>query len=428
MKPTEPSSKPGVWKTICGKGSWSLADQALFAVSNFALNIFLARWLDKADYGAFAVAFTVFLLVGVVFNGLMVEPMLVFGSGKYRKGWTSYLNVLTRLHWKWGWAGSAALIGVITIFYQHSDSFGSLLALAFTGGLVLYQWLMRRACYVEFQPRIAASGGLIYFGTMMTSLAVLNSLGQLSAVSGVLVMGGASLVAGLWIQRKLNLSVVEKNDLEPVEQGAVIRTHAHYGKWAVLTNLLSWMPGNLYLLILPLWKGEEGTAELKAAFNLVLPIQQFMAAVGPLLLPAMVRAREGENFTRSVWVFSGLLSLPVFIYTLAMWFCGDWVSHLVYGGKYPGLVLVVAVLGLQTALGAVVMVIAGALRALELPKLVALGYLGSTVLCLGVGLPLTYCFGVVGAAWGMLASISVNAVILVFVFQCNQKKRSSQPS
>ena len=36
----------------------ALADQALFAGSNFILNIVLARWLSPNDYGAFGVAFS----------------------------------------------------------------------------------------------------------------------------------------------------------------------------------------------------------------------------------------------------------------------------------------------------------------------------------------------------------------------------------
>src|SRR5829696_8092535 len=76
------------------KGFWAVADQGLFATSNFVLNIMLARWLSPQDYGAFAAMFAVFLLVGTIHTGLLTEPMLVFGSARYKDRLSEYLGTL----------------------------------------------------------------------------------------------------------------------------------------------------------------------------------------------------------------------------------------------------------------------------------------------------------------------------------------------
>ena len=52
------------WKLIpwAIKGALAILDQALFAGTNFLVNILLGRWLTPAQYGAFAVVYSFFFL------------------------------------------------------------------------------------------------------------------------------------------------------------------------------------------------------------------------------------------------------------------------------------------------------------------------------------------------------------------------------
>src|ERR1700719_1599604 len=61
----------------------SLLDQGLFSGSSFLLNIFLARWLSKEAYGAFAVCFAGMLFLTGFHNVLLIEPMTVIGPSCY---------------------------------------------------------------------------------------------------------------------------------------------------------------------------------------------------------------------------------------------------------------------------------------------------------------------------------------------------------
>ena len=65
-----------------GKGFWALLDQGLFSGANFLVNILLARWLPPEEYGAFAVAMSVFYLLAGFHTAVLTEPMMVFGAGK----------------------------------------------------------------------------------------------------------------------------------------------------------------------------------------------------------------------------------------------------------------------------------------------------------------------------------------------------------
>src|SRR5690349_6833146 len=88
-----PPARSGLAR-LAGKGAWAVMDQALFAGSNFIMNIMLVQWLSEHAYGAFSVAFAIFLLIGTLHTSLLTEPMVVFGSGRYREKSGEYLGLL----------------------------------------------------------------------------------------------------------------------------------------------------------------------------------------------------------------------------------------------------------------------------------------------------------------------------------------------
>src|SRR5882672_2568874 len=92
------------------RGTWAIADQGLFALANVLFNVLLARWLAPAEYGAFAVAYSAFLFIGAFHAALLIEPMLVFGPGRYASRLARYLSVLIRGNYVLMIPGSLLLI------------------------------------------------------------------------------------------------------------------------------------------------------------------------------------------------------------------------------------------------------------------------------------------------------------------------------
>ena len=87
-----------VMTNILRKGTLAVMDQALFSGANFVVSIMLARWLAPAEYGAYSVAFSVFLLFASLHMAIVIEPMMVFGAGKYGSRFPSYLRALLAGH------------------------------------------------------------------------------------------------------------------------------------------------------------------------------------------------------------------------------------------------------------------------------------------------------------------------------------------
>src|SRR5258708_19591078 len=73
-------------------------DHGLISGSNFLLGIVLARYLGPEQYGAYALAFSTFMLLSLIHHALAMEPMSGFGPSLYRKTLRDYLGLLLLLH------------------------------------------------------------------------------------------------------------------------------------------------------------------------------------------------------------------------------------------------------------------------------------------------------------------------------------------
>ena len=79
-------------------GGLAILDQGLITGSNFVIGILLARWMAPEQYGAYAVAFATFLLLGMLYQSLLIEPMGVFGASAYRDCVRGYIKALMWVH------------------------------------------------------------------------------------------------------------------------------------------------------------------------------------------------------------------------------------------------------------------------------------------------------------------------------------------
>src|SRR5262249_49199249 len=139
---------------------------------NFLVNLLLARWLEPAQYGAFAAAYTVFFLLAALYTAVLTEPMLVFGAGKYAEKFQKYFGILIIGHWEI--RGVIALIlalAALVFWLLGSSSMAQvILGLAISSPFILLLWLVRRAFYVRVQPQWAAAGGVLYIALMLAGL------------------------------------------------------------------------------------------------------------------------------------------------------------------------------------------------------------------------------------------------------------------
>jgi O-antigen/teichoic acid export membrane protein len=384
----------------------------LFATSNFVLNILLARWLTPEEYGAFSTAFAVFLLVGGLHTATLTEPMLVFGPGKYKGRLSEYLGALIYGHLGFAALGSFALLlaGLGLALWGAMSLAAVLLALALAEPFILFLWLMRRACYARLEPHLAVSGGAWYMLLMLAGAYVVYRFGWLSTVTALGVMAVSSLAVSLWLAVRLRVKQ------PPMQKGELARdslnNHWRYGRWSVANKGLSWVPHNIFYLLLPIWGGLEASASFKALMNLLMPMLQANSALSVLLLPTLVRAREHSNFGSSVRLALVPFVLAPVLYWILLGVFHSPIVSLLYGGRYTEYANLFWLLGLVPVVAAIKEVMSQSLRALERPDWLFWAYAFSAVVAGTLGAWCVYVWGIVGAGAGLVFTQGTAAVLV----------------
>ncbi len=389
-----------------GSGTWAVADQALYAGTNFVLNVALARALTPEAYGAFTTAFIAFLLLGAVHGGLLVEPVLVFGAGRFSSRRADYLRWAVRTH--------AALASAIALVLGGAGAIASMAGLpglgaalvgfAFAQAGILLHWLLRRACHLAARPEWAAGSGVLYLVLVGAGLLGLDASGSLSALSAALLMGAASLVASALLAIRLDVGRGAPSARLDVAAGGA---HRGYGRYAALSGILEWGQGALPFLVVPALAGLEGAAQLRAVYNLAMPALQAGCAVTVMIVPTLVAARVRGVMAPTARRAAAKLATGAVAYGLLVGFLGGYAIDWLYGGAYtagPEVRWALATLPLASVLAGL---LAATLRAQERPGAV----FGARAGAVGVGALLAVILAARAGVAGALAA----AAIMLFV-------------
>ena len=152
------------------QSSLSFLDQGLFSGSSFLLNVFLARWLSKEAYGAFAVCFAGMLFLTGFHNVLLIEPMTVIGPSCYPDRLTGYFGAQLRTHFLL--VGPLSLLalavgGILMLGPARSVLTPAVASSAIGFPLILLFYLVRRMCYVVQNPMAAVRASAMYGVTLV---------------------------------------------------------------------------------------------------------------------------------------------------------------------------------------------------------------------------------------------------------------------
>jgi O-antigen/teichoic acid export membrane protein len=409
------------WLVAWGiKGGLAVVDQALFAGAQFALNIVLAWWLSPSGYGAFAVAYSMYLLAVAVHNALLVEPMIVFGSGRHFDERRNYLGIVIRAHWLLTIPIGLLLFagGVVVSRIYSLDVAHALYALSLALPLTLFAELTRRAFYIEMKPGRAAAGGAVYFCTLLGLVLWLRTAGFLTPAIAILAMGAAALLtSGLQL---VWLHSLWPHGTQKLLSRGVASEHWGYGRWVLAAVFPSWTLLNLYYMVLPAWFGLKEAGALKALMNLAMPASQSVVAFGGLVLPLLVRHRNkggarqlGQTVRRVATLFlSGAAA-----YLLLLWVFHVQIMSLLYAGKYLEYAgLPVFLVGLVPLVTACTVTLVGASSASERPDRIFWANVVASCFSLTVGLWMVSAWGLLGAISGYLISYGLLAAVLWILF------------
>lgn len=403
------------------KGGLALLDQGLISGSNFVISILLARWLTPEFYGAYAVAFGIYVLLQLTYGALVLEPMAVFGGAAYRNCLRGYCGSMLWVH----------LVISFVVFVLVGSSAAVAQALGWTGGLsgallgvalaspcLLLLWYARRAFYLEMSPGRAATGSLLYCVLLLGGLFLAYRRSLLSPFKVFLLMGIAALVADVLLLIRLR-SELPAGDPAPALRESWQR-HWRYGRWALASCVASWTPTYIFYPLLSTFSGIAHSGELRALMNFFSPLDQTLSALSLLFLPyaARVQAEQGRSgliaLTRNLMILS--VAGAVVYWALVVEFRTP-VFRLLYGGKYTNVAYLLPVLALGSIFWSAGYGPAIALRAIESPASIFVAYFATTLISVMVGIPATRYFGLKGAVWASNATEVASFVVLMFLMR-----------
>jgi O-antigen/teichoic acid export membrane protein len=395
---------------VARRVGWGLADQALSSGTNFALAVLIARAVTKQEFGAFGVAFTVYLLVQGLTRAVTSEPLLVRHSetddGRVAAGRSS--------------TGAALVVGAVAgaLVVTGGLSIGGLVGRALVPlGLFLpalmAQDALRFVLIADRRPRAAAANDLVWAVAQLAAVGVLVSADRHDVALLVGAWGASATVATLYGVTQLGgwprpRGAVRwwrsQRDLAP----------AFVGEFAARSGARQ-----LTMYVLGFTGGLAALAAIRGAQVLFGPVQVALLSVNLLAVPELVRLRGRAPHrlplaTRALSLCLATAALGCGLLALAVPDgVGTWLLGATWADTRPVLLPQAALLA---ALGATSGALAG-LRALGaadrsfrarlliVPLSVAGGVVGSLV------------GGARGANWGLAAANAMGAAVFWWQFE-----------
>jgi len=422
--------------------AYGLADQVLSVGGMFAVNIALARLRSKEEYGTFALSYSIFTLLSGLHNAAILEVYTIYGSGRYHHRFAGYGKLLWRTN-AWVLAAiTALLLGTWQGLRWWHPAFAApaLLGVALAGGVLMTASFIRRTFYMRRRPDLAARFSGAFFVSCMILLALAIRGDWLNGLSAFLIVALAWLIAVPFVRGEMFVrtdpGAIRPDTIQPntIQQDTTVpddgmdfllvepdywAEHWKYARWVLVTALVFQLTAQAYFWMVAGFLSVRDVAELRALYNLALPVDQIFAAVSVLVLPqmALLFATRELGKLRHLWWKCSLLFFGISaVFAMLVSFESLPLLHFVYGGKFDNAApllrwyaLLPVVMGIGNAANA-------ALKAVEKPQAVFYAYLTSGAATFVFGIALVMHLGLRGAVYGMLLSGASYTAVLSFCF------------
>jgi O-antigen/teichoic acid export membrane protein len=401
-------------RSTAGKVLTSVADQGTASGTNFVVNVLLARWLTRADYGAFSVSWSFCIIFAAFHNALILEPMTVIGPAEYSSGLSQYLAVVRRLNW-YTILALGVLAAIAAFFYREIPVKHALetLSICLPGYLLLL--MRRREQYVLNQPRKALQLSLAYACIVAALLALLHAIGWMSALTG-LVCIGASLPVALW-----GFTTGPEGDLR-----SVAKAHWHYGRWLFASSILAVGIPDMQTILLSVMVDLKAAGALRALMNFILPLPQLLTVLSVYALPRlsyrMKRDGVGRGLRQAIVFPAAMIGLS-FAYVGLLLAGGGWLEKTLYNGRMAQYVTYIPMLALATLLAAIGAGFSTLLRAAQNSQHQLISGVVGTVTGVGAALLLLKRYGLSGAITSMVLANAASSLCIVGIYIWMLRKR-----
>ncbi len=411
------SSLPGQVKslvgTLSGKGAregyLAAADQAVISASNFIATIILARVVSPTELGIYGVGFTALRLVRSLQEGLVIQPMNVYGASMDEKGFTGYATStsLIQIFLALTTSALAALGGWLLTQWGNDTAGPALFALWFSFLWWQLQEYIRRMLYTRAAIFHALANTIIANVIRLLLLGWWASQAELSGIKGLHAIGWGSLAAllpGLWLTRKAWTS-------KPQNLIETWRRNWEFGRWIMGSSLANWLAVEFYPILTAGMISFAAAGAYRALQNLVAPVHLLLRALDTFLTPRAARQYEQYGWPvlgrtlKLIYLISGvpILGLLLFVVLFPSQLLGA-----LYGETYLAYSHGVALMALFYALLFAYWPLQAAFKAARFSQPIFIANLAATLMMFSVGIWAILRWGV----YGTIAGQGMNALVV----------------
>lgn len=405
------------------EGYLAAIDQGVISLANFLATIILARNVDLTQLGIYGVGFVTLRLIRSVQDGIIIQPLNVYGAGMDTDSFNRYATSTTILQVVL--ASATALLVYISgwvLTLLGNDTAGPTLYslwFAFLGWQL--QEYVRRILYTRGYVFQAVVNTVIANSVRLILMLVWAEQGSLSGIAGLdaIAWGAiAALVPGLWFTRKY-FTRNYANLRQTWER------NWSFGRWITGGNIASWISVEFYPILTAGMISFAAAGAYRALQNLVAPIHILLRATDTYLTPRAARlyTQNGEQALertmRLVYVLAGIPTL--FFIGLGVMF-REQILSLLYGETYLEYSQGIVLMAIFYALLFAYWPLQTTLKAARISRPIFIANLVATFLMFTAGIWMIYRWGVYGTIAGQaLNALAVNLILWSTWFKLKRK-------
>ena len=393
-----------------GRAFWTFADQGLSSLTNAALTFMVARAVDVAVFGAFALALLTYSFAVGLSRAVVSEPYVVGYSAKDESAQRAAMARSGGAALALGLIGSLACLVVTLIFGGYVSAAFLGLAICLPGLLVQDNW--RHIFFAVAEPRKAFFNDLVWTVLQFAGMALLLLDGGTRNVMLIVVVWGLSAnVAMLYGIYQTRVVPAVGSALDWMREFSALARQLGLG-FIVNTGAIHAATYSVTGFV-----GKEGVGGMRGAQTLLGPLNLLYSGFNAFMLPMQARrvaARQGLLLA----ALPGPLALAVITATwtgilmvlprsVGVQLLGDTWDLSVDAFLPTGLLMLAACL----VLGA-----SNSLIALSRADVMLRILLVQGPLMLGLGMLGAWQFGLVGALYGFAIAQTVGCVLCWAVF------------
>jgi O-antigen/teichoic acid export membrane protein len=174
---------------------WGVADQAVSSLTNFAVNIYIARELGAVRYGAFALAYVTYSFALNASRGLATDPLMVRFSFTDLETWRRSVKNCTGTAAVVGFATAALVLAAAALLGGPTRAAFLALGLTLPGLMLQDSW--RYSFFALGKGYQAFLNDMIWLVVLVPSLYYLRKTGHGNVFWFVFAWGAAATVAAL---------------------------------------------------------------------------------------------------------------------------------------------------------------------------------------------------------------------------------------